>query len=515
MNKYLSFFIMFCLFAMSGCKNFNDIENAEIVSGDAEFAIPLFSSSNTLQDLLEEFDNQTTIEIAPDGLITLRYEGDITSRTSHEIIADALDDLQNLIPVPDTLFELPFESPKELEVDFATFSKGEVCFAFAHQTDTIKEITIKILQADDNGEVLTIHKVFDEPKRSVLPPQFPVDLTGVNLLPENGSLFLWYEAINTNGDKVKFNLGNDPPDVLALQMKDIDFSYIEGYLGNHIHPGDRDTIEIDFFENWIEGDVYFDDPKVWVNVENSFGIPTESVINIFRVHTADGQAKDLVSDFLLPGEGIVFNYPDLNHVGQTFSTTFPFDRDNSNIAEILGSRPVALDYEVDALTNPDTLTDIRGFLTDSSYYRVQVEVELPIHGTATGFGAIDTFDIDLNGYDDIDWAEFKVVAENEIPLDIDMQFYFTDDNGVVLDSLFDGRQKVIQAAPVDNEGIVIEKLKAETFAMLDAPRFDNVRSASQIILHAYFSTYNEGQTSVKVFNTQEVEIRMGMKLGTK
>lgn len=514
MNKFLFFFTSIALVVVvSSCKNFNDIENAEIVSGDAEYAIPLFSSSNSLQDLLEEFDDQTTIEIAPDGLIILRYEGDITSRTSHDIIADALDDLTNLIPVADTVSQLPFESPNELEVDFATFSQGTVSFSFAHQDHFIKEITIKILQADNNGETLTMHKVWDTPTNIVFPPQFPEELTGVNLLPENGSLYVWYDARDEDGNRVIFDLDDD--DLFVLQMKDIGFSYIEGYLGNHIHPGDRDTIEIDIFENWIEGDVYFDNPKVWVNVENSFGIPTESVINIFRVHTADGQAKDLVSDFLLPGEGIVFNYPDLNNIGQVYSTTFPFNKDNSNIDEILGARPVALDYEVDALTNPDTLTGIRGFLTDSSYYKVQVEVELPIHGTASGFGAIDTFDLDLSGYDDIDWAEFKVVAENEIPMDIEMQFYFTDDNGTVLDSLFDGRQRVIQAAPVDNEGIVLEKIKAETFAMLDERRFDNVRNASRIILQAFFSTYNEGQTSVKIFNTQEVEIRMGMKLGTQ
>ena len=58
---------------------------------------------------------------------------------------------------------------------------------------------------------------------------------------------------------------------------------------------------------------------------------------------------------------------------------------------------------------------IRGFMTDSSEMNVQVEVELPMYGTASGFEARDTFGINFDSYQEFDDVEFKVVSENGIP----------------------------------------------------------------------------------------------------
>ncbi|RMG81710.1 MAG: hypothetical protein D6714_12505 [Bacteroidetes bacterium] len=511
---YPLFFLAGWLLFSIGCKNFHDIESGQFTSDNAEFAIPLVNAKTSLQDILEAFDDQTFIEIAPDGLITLRYFGDVVSRTSEEIIGDALASLPEIVPLTDTLVTLPFESPNELEVDFATFSRGAVRFAFAAQNKFVKEITFEFPEAFKDGQTLQLHRVFNVPQNLVLPVQVPpVELEGFDLIPENGELHVRYEAYDENGDRIKFDFAEG--DQVFIEMKDLGFSYIEGYLGNHIHPGERDTINIEFLENWIAGEVYFEDPKVWVLVENSFGVPTESVIEDFIVHYADGGSASLVSPYTMPGEGIPFEYPKLDEVGEVARTVFPFNKDNSNIAEILGSSPVSLEYKVDALTNPDNLVDVRGFLTDSSYYNVQVEVELPVYGKASGFAVTDTFDIGFDGYGKVDGAEFKVVADNAIPLDIDMQFYFTDAEGNVLDSLLAGPQRVIGAAQVNSSGIATEPMRTETFVPLDADHFAKIRDAEKVILNAWFSTINNGQTSVKVFSDQEVEIRMGAKLRTR
>ncbi|MCR9287777.1 MAG: hypothetical protein NXI23_10365 [Bacteroidetes bacterium] len=514
MNKYLFFLLSIGLFLFSfGCKNFNDLEDANIISGNSEYAIPLLVANTSLQELLEEFDDQTTIEIGPEGLITLRYFGDVVNRTSSEIIGDALGSLPEAVPLADTLVVLPFESPAELEVDFATFSKGVVSFTFAHTTEKIKEMTLEFPEAFKNGETLKLYQFWDTPQNLVLPGQsVTIDLRGYDLIPKNGELHVRYDARNEDGDRVLFDIAAG--DLIFANMPDLGFSYIEGYLGNHVHPGERDTIKIDFFENWLAGEVYFEDPKVWIRVENSFGIPTESLIEDFTVHYAAGGSDELESSFLTIGEGIEFEYPELDEIGDVATTVFPFNKDNSNIEVILGSSPIAMEYKVDALTNPNNLVDVRGFLTDSSYYKIQVDVELPVFGRASGFAAADTFDVDFDSYSEVEWAEFKIVAENDIPLDVEMQFYFADEQNNIIDSLLTEPQKLVQAAPVNNEGDVTGRTKIETFVPIEADRFGKIQDAKKIYLNATFSTIDNGQTSVKVLNTQEVEIRMGLKLGT-
>lgn len=494
-----------------GCQKIEDFQGAEVVSGPAEFAIPLVKATTTMQDLVENFDDYTFIEITPDGVIHLRYKGDVLTQEADEFFKDARDSIPPIIPLEDTLYALPFSSPEQLEVDFATYKSGKV--KFACQSDYVGTIdfTLSILQVSKDGVIAQVHEQFESP--SPLPGGYFastafVDMAGYGLIPENDSIYIRYEAITDAGERLKL------PQAFLIN-ENVDFSYIEGYLGNFKHNGKEDTIQIEFFENWIQGDVFFEQPNIYIHVENSFGVPTRSDIKLFDIITADHTHLPLESDFIT-NDGIDFVYPPLDEVGAVKSMTFTFNEANSNIEDVLGSRPIALDYDVDALMNPDTLTGLRGFITDSSYYKIQVEVDLPLHGRASGFGIVDTFDVNFSGYGSVSEAEFKIVADNGMPLEIDAQVYFLDDNGAVLDSLFaEGRTEIVGAADVGADGIVTNPTTRTTFAKLPGLRFDQVRNAKRLAMHAFFSTFNNGQQSVKAFAGQQVEIRMGMKLKTE
>jgi len=175
-------------------------------------------------------------------------------------------------------------------------------------------------------------------------------------------------------------------------------------------------------------------------------------VNVFDVYTADGEILPIFGEGI--EDGIDFNYPTLDEVGQTKTTTYAFSKENSNIDTLLGSKPIAIDYDFDATTNPDNISTIRGFVTDESEYVVNVDVELPIFGRADRFLAVDSFDVNFSSYDNVESAEFKVVSENGIPLEIAMQMYFVDANDNVLDSLLMDDLTLIEAAPVDGDGLV-------------------------------------------------------------
>jgi hypothetical protein len=491
----------------SACQKIDDLSNAEIESKGAEFAIPLFSASTTIEDLIEGFDENTFIEIDGEGVVHLRYKGDVLTQTANEFLQAASDSIPPAIPLTDTLFALPFSSPQQLKVDKAIYKTGTVRFGVKSDYVGTIDFKLSILHAQKDGQVATLEESFSSPPpvQGYYASQGFLDMSGYELLPQNDTVLIRYEAYTDAGDRIEL------PQVFLIS-EDVYFSYIEGVLGNFTHNGRADTIFIDFFENWIQGEVFFENPDIFIHVQNSFGVPTRSDIKVFDIITADDQRLPLESTFITD-TGIDFVYPSLNEVGQVKEMTFAFDENNSNIEDVLGSKPVALEYDVDALMNPDNNSTERGFITDSSYYNIQVEVDLPLRGQASGFTMRDTFSVDFSSYDEVTEAEFKMVADNGMPLEIIAQAWFLDAQGQVLDSLFaEGPKTVVEAAPVDANGIATQTTQATHFITFDQQRFDKLRATSKVALSGAFSTTGNGTQTVKAIAGQGAEIRMGMKL---
>jgi len=503
------FYLFIIVIGLASCKDVTDLQGLEVSGNDAEFAIPLINSKVSFNDLLENFDQNTFVEIRDDGLVVLRYKGDILTTTSEDIFSAVEAAIPPLIPVLDTIMPLPFQTPTGLDMDSIVLKTGKVRFGCKslHQQDV--DLTVTFPEMKKNGEALMMDAMITHGGGTEDTYIFPfeVPLAGYSLVADDNGFFnVRYDAILEDGSK-------DTLTDFFIILNDLTFSYAEGFLGEQTYEAARDTIYIDFFRDYIKGEVWFQDPKITFQVISSFGIPTRSQVNVFDVYTADGEILPIFGEGI--EDGIDFNYPTLDEVGQTKTTTYAFSKENSNIDTLLGSKPIAIDYDFDATTNPDNISTIRGFVTDESEYVVNVDVELPIFGRADRFLAVDSFDVNFSSYDNVESAEFKVVSENGIPLEIAMQMYFVDANDNVLDSLLMDDLTLIEAAPVDGDGLVTMPQEKTLLVPMDGVKFDKVRSATAIKMNALFSTTNAGQTPVKILNTQQVNVRMGMKLKLK
>ncbi|MFT5384017.1 MAG: hypothetical protein ACI81W_001417, partial [Saprospiraceae bacterium] len=480
----------------------DDLDDLEAVNYDAEFAIPLFSGTASFNDVLKNFDEDTYITILPDGLIQLNYKGNVVAKSSTDIF-EGFPVLPFL--VIDTVVGIGFNVPGSIDIDLAVLKQGTVEWGYQMKHGEELIVKVSIPNAIKDGQI------FEKVKGHIAAAEFfiqpPIDMTGYTLFPTNDSIFIRYQAYRPDVGYA------DTLTNFVMIFKDFEASYVEGYLGNDLYELPRDTIEIDFFENWTRGDIYFAEPTILIGVENSFGFPVRSKTNILSILTVGGDSIGLESSFI--ESGIDFAYPSLDEVGQAKATNFYFDHENSNITEIIGAGPVSVDYDLDAIPNPDSDTTIRGFLTDSSFFKVQVEVNLPIYGTAIGFEARDTFSVDFSEYEDADHVEFKLIADNGIPVEVGLQAYFADRDGNVLDSLFIPADVIMEAAPVDGGGLVTSRVEKTTYATINNERFQKIKAAKNIFLNASFSTTNNGIDEVKIFSDQNVAFRMGMKIGIK
>lgn len=512
MRKLYFLGIMALAMTLFSCNQFDELENLDRVAYDAEYAIPLVDTKTSLREVLEDFEDNSTIFIDPDGLIRFRYVDEVTTQTSDDIFASINESLPPLIPITSPNMALPFSNPDGLQIDRLDLKGGSLIYYYENRNPESVNVRITFPQVTKNATPLTFQQTVAGYSGSGNPPTgtnlfAPASLAGFRIQTLNDSVYVQYEATLPGGAQA-------PLSNFVIRLQDLAFSYAEGYFGNFLYEGSRDTLVIDFFDNWIRGDIYFEEPKITLNVENSFGIPTSAVVNVLDVITVKQNILSLESPFV--DNGIEFPYPTMSEIGQVKRGSFSFTKENSNIDVILGAGPTAIDYDVDAITNPNNNPNIRGYITDSSYYKVNMEVELPLYGKASGFVARDTFEVKFDSYEDVDDAEFKLVVDNAIPLDVEVQAYFLDDNNAVIDSLLDAPQRIVEAAPVNTQGEATGTTRKISFAPFPEDRFKNIKTnARRIALVTSFSTLNNGNTSVKIYSDQEVKIKMGVKLGVR
>jgi len=515
MNVSVRLLWMATAFFAVACNQFAELDDIEEVTYEAEFAVPLVNTELAIQDLLENFEDNSSLTIDPDGLIRFRYSGDVLTKTANEVFAAINQTLAQAgaIPIVGRRQALPFTAPGGLVFDRMDLKAGNLIYLLSNRHSRPVTVTLTMPTVTQNGNPVRFqHNLAaysgtgDAPAVTNL--FLPFNLNGYTIRPENDSIYIEYLAIDDLGDTIP-PAGNN-----LITISTLAFSYAEGYLGQQLYEGGRDTIYIDFFRNWFRGDVYFEDPVITFNFQNSFGIPTRSIINVFDIFTVRNQVLPLQSPFIT--NGIDFPYPGINEVGQIKETQFVFSKENSNIREVLGAGPVAIDYDVNAFTNPDEITEIRGFVTDSSFYKVRVDVDLPMYGYATYFSVRDTYGLNFTQYEAVKKAEFKLVADNGIPLALDVQGYFLDDSGVVLDSLItDDSERLMGAAPVNGEGFPSAINRTITYIDFPADRFARIRQARKLVLLASFSTTNDGQQSVKITAQQKSRLQLGVIVGVE
>ncbi len=512
MRKLLFFGTIAFLAGLLSCNQFDELENLDRAKYDAEYAIPLVDTKTSLRQILEDFEDQSTLVFLPDSLILLRYEDEVTTQTSADIFKSINESLPPVIPITSPYMALPFSSPDGIQIDRLDMKGGQFIYYCENRHPEMVNVKITLPQVTKNGVPLTFQQSISAYSGSGSAPAgtnllFPASLAGYRIQTLNDSVYVQYEATRASG--VKDTLSN-----VFIRLQNLEFSYAEGYFGNFLYEGTRDTLAIDFFDNWIRGDVYFEEPRITLKVENSFGIPTRAVVNALNVVTVKNSVLPLESPYVV--NGIDFPYPTINEIGQVKYGSFSFTKENSNIDIILGAGPIAIDYDVDAITNADNNSNIRGYITDSSYYKVNMEVELPLYGKASGFVTTDTFDVNFKNYEDVDDAEFKLVVDNAIPLDVEVQAYFLDVANNVIDSLLDAPQRLVEAAPVNAQGETTAETRKVSYVPFPEDRFLKIKTQGvRLSLVTSFSTLNNGNTSVKIYSAQDVKIKLGAKLGVR
>jgi len=287
-------------------------------------------------------------------------------------------------------------------------------------------------------------------------------------------------------------------------------------------PIDSLDLNLELFNKTASGNFYFEEPRININISNSFGLPISFTLTTFAARSYTNPSQ------LLPIEINGDTAPNITFIpfvppgpGDVALTTYVFDKTNSNILDVLAISPKYIYYGVAAILN-----DTVGFITDESEFSVEVEVELPLYGNASDFVLADTLDFEL-GFNTDTFAEvvsatFKLNVDNGLPIDVNIQLDFIDslNPSKILESLMDINSEVFLSAKVVNE-VVTQSTPKTTTIFVDRAKLDKIGRANQVIIKAKLATANVGPSSgptsplVKFYSDYALDLKLGVRVQLK
>lgn len=479
----------------------------DVVAEEREWQVPIGEARITMQKALKNFDERASLDVMTDGTLLMRYKGTYLSKSSSDVFAQFRN---AAFPITSDSMGIPFTTQAGVRIESVDVKGGTLSWIARSPVSGFATVTFRIPHLKRNG--VSFERVFDV---SAFPTQGSLDMTGWRFerIANSDSMYFITSAYDFVNNRRVSMVNN-----MAITVQNYDFSLIKGILGRDTFDNPRDSIKIDFYEGWKRGTVRFENPSMTTTIENSAGTPVRAFAREMTVVTLDG--RRLAAQSVL-NAGVNLAYPSLNEIGQWKTTVIEMNKTNSNIADMINSQPVSVVYDIDGVSNPDTSVRAQNFLTDSSGIKMQVEMKIPVIGAAKDFEIRDTMNLDFSKVSDkVSWAEFKINADNGMPVDITLQGYFLNNNGVVLDSFFvknatdsTSLRMILRGCPVDANGFPTARQKYTTKLMFDKARMPKVLTASKLAFKYGISTTNNGSQTVRLTNQQDVILQVGVRFG--
>jgi hypothetical protein len=176
-----------------------------------------------------------------------------------------------------------------------------------------------------------------------------------------------------------------------------------------------------------------------------------------------------------------------------------------------------------ATTNPPP-TNQYNFITDTSRFALDMEVELPMWGRATWWVLEDTLDFVFKDYykdsipdlSNIDWVKIHINISNGMPTEAGVQMYLTDSMYNVIDTIFNPQNMEILASGVlGTTGRVVAATRKTSDIMLYGSKIANLLNVRKVLVRGYVHTSNTGTTNVRFYDDYAIDVKVGVQVQAK
>jgi len=309
-------------------------------------------------------------------------------------------------------------------------------------------------------------------------------------------------SLNQNANYIRKN------DQVAVDvyLQQLEFSYLEGYLGSHNLEYNQDSIVMELFKNVEKNKIRFTDPKLIFHFGNSMGLPIR--MSSPDVTCYSGKTTiDLSGNFTSVNHDL--NYPLIAEAGSIKTTDVIANKGNSNIRDMVNEAPSHFTFDMNIQANPGTKT-YDNFVTDTSYLEVKSELNMPLYGNARDYNvefdlSVDSFDMEM-----IELFQLNFLSENGLPIDINLQIYLADTGRVILDSVIESTSMLFKSGLTDTSGKVIKPTKALTKIIISKDKIAANPLLSRFIIRITASTTDKGTKDIKVYANNRLNLKASL-----
>ncbi len=502
-------------------KGYLDSDGIKIENWPDHLGIPLIDTRLSAQELAKTVDVEDLMESDSEGRIVLKYSGELASIEANEIAN--FPDTSVLFDVPGfVIIQSPItltrtfggNIPQGMKIEHMDLRSGESFLRIRSRFSETGKVRVQIPALTKDGIAFDEEVSFDRGTASnPSVHERIVDLNGYSF-----DFTLGTPAYNQFDFDITMEMDNNLPafaDSIELEFgyRNLEFIYIDGDFGPQLVSLDQDSIYMDLFSKLISGDVSFTDASLDINIISSFGFPVDVEFTTLEVLEL-GTNNPIVWDpngpnGSFPNPFIIQN-PNMNQVGESVTTDLFMDKGNSNIDQLVGTKPKWLFHQIRGIANADSNT-ARDFMTDTSAFTVNTTMRLPLKGEVRGIILRDTIDVDFDFDNSPKKILLKVGAENGFPVNGALKMVFSDesftDSLLVMDELIfeagqlDGDGKVSAPSSNINNPIEVELNEAQTAQVL---------AFKKVIIDFRLSSDNAREVSV--FDDDELHLRAGVKL---
>lgn len=506
-------------FFMAACIKSKDLEIRDVKLGDwtPDIAAPIINTTLTLKNVVKEGDYVSTDGT---GLYSLHYQGKLFS------VAAA-----DYIKLPDQHFNVtPFTLTTPVSIPSFTGSISDSFASSFSYTDTngaglehiiIKTASLQITFTNTFNQNISLTAVFPDIRKNGVRLSVPVNInypstsTSVNIDLSGYTIDLSKGGTSRNYIPYKFIYtlsGSGQPIATSntisasVNLTNLNFGFIDGYLGRYNFSVPWDTIGINIFRNTLNSSIFLEDPKVNLFFTNSFGVGVSANFDsVYGITPNNTKIRTVFPPLSVTGASTP---------GAAASSSYTVNKTNSTIQNIFNPAPDKVIYKGSMQVNSSSGSGY-AFVLDTSRITINADAELPAFLKIITFSLQDTTHLKLpNDTDLLDRADFKMVVTNRFPVYGNIQLYFADETYHIIDSLVQSGGGVIGQAPVDANGKVNGETTAVSTFTFQHDRYKHM-AASVKYVFTRGNLYSSGNNSVKIFNTDNVQIRIGVRFKLK
>lgn len=488
--------------AVAGCRVDDSLDRLKKTEWSPEVALPLVHADLSIADVLAQGQPDILV-VGEDNKLSVTYDQVLYSARGSELLAlidHQLEAIHGQVNYP--LGVLPNSILQYLEL-----AHGELRLLLRNDgRSDIGEVQVNIPSLHIDGLPYEGHYVNISSLDETIPLQ-EAELFFLN--GEDNEINISFTVKDLSGEDVTSQYK------LLLQFRGLFFRKAKGWFDQFVLDFETDTIELDLFQNWKSGAVYLDDPKAMFSFNNSIGIPFSASLATFDASVDGSGATVIPIDYSNAlGDSFAIEYPTSDDVEGAINSIFTLDRDNSNLQNVIKVSPKEVRYDLNLVAHHAYDLSEAGFISDTSRLVVSTAVELPFTGRIQNVLVVDTLELStkfIGELDDVLAATIEVRTENSLPLEVDLQAYFLDANGAIIDSLFNSPE-FLESGVANAQGRVTQASLRLNAIQTTAAQLDRLRQARYLALRGKMNTFNQGNTTISFYDDSHLAIDLALKL---